>query len=52
VPALTSQQFVARVAGVLMMDALVAAIAWTRHGGTPPELLDTFELHRALLEYH
>jgi DNA-binding MurR/RpiR family transcriptional regulator len=28
VPVLTSQQFVARVAGVLMIDALVAAVAW------------------------
>ena len=43
VPVLTSQQFVARVAGVLMVDALVAAVAWSRYGGTPPELLDTFK---------
>jgi DNA-binding MurR/RpiR family transcriptional regulator len=52
VPVLTSQQFVARVAGVLMVDALVAAVAWRRHGGTPPELLETFERHHELLEYH
>jgi DNA-binding MurR/RpiR family transcriptional regulator len=51
VPVLTSQQFVARVAAVLMFDAIVAGVAWARHRGTPPELLETFELHRELLDY-
>jgi DNA-binding MurR/RpiR family transcriptional regulator len=41
----------ARVAGALLVDALVAAVAWRRHGGTPPAQVETVERHRALLEY-
>jgi DNA-binding MurR/RpiR family transcriptional regulator len=51
VPVLTSQQFVARAAAALMVDAIVAGVAWKRHGGTPPAMLATFELHRELLDY-
>jgi hypothetical protein len=48
---LTSQQFVARVAGVLLIDAIDAAVAWRQHGGTPPELLETFDKQHELLEF-
>jgi DNA-binding MurR/RpiR family transcriptional regulator len=51
VPVLTSQQFVARVGGVLLVDAIVAAVAWRRHGGTPRELLQTFDKQHELLEF-
>ncbi|HEX5417280.1 MAG TPA: MurR/RpiR family transcriptional regulator, partial [Chloroflexota bacterium] len=51
-PLFTVGQFSARVVGVLLMDALVAAVAWARHQGTPTQLLKTFELQREFLEYH
>lgn len=51
-PLFSKGQFSARVAGVLLMDALVAAVAWARHRGTPPRLLKTFEFQREFLEYH
>lgn len=50
-PLFAGRQFAARVGGVVLAEALVAAVAWVRREGAPATVIQAAELTRELLEY-